>query len=82
LVYDVARVRVAGLVQAILGFPTIKVVDEALSFCARSRPTSSTGSIWPSRTLAAWAEVSDQAVASFDRGIDRITSIRRLVPGT
>jgi len=79
-VYEVERERVAELVRAILGFATITVVDEALLL--RALEIYEQYRIhFADSYLAACAELSGVgAVASFDRDIDRVTSIRRLEP--
>ena len=79
-VYEVERERVAELVRAIVGFPSLAVVDEGLllrtlEIYERYR-THFTESY-----LAACAEASGVGiVASFDREIDRVPTIRRLEP--
>ena len=80
-VYEVERVRVAELARAILGFPAIAVPDEALLL--RSLEIYEQHRLhFAESYLAACAELSGAGVvASFDRGIDRVTTIRRLEPG-
>jgi predicted nucleic acid-binding protein len=80
-VYEVDRERVAELLWAVIGFPAIVVADEALLFRAlelyeqyRIRFAES--------YLAACAELSGVgAVVSFDRAIDRVSTVQRLEPG-
>ena len=81
-VYEVERARVAELVRAILGFPTIAVVDEVLLL--RALEIYEQFRIhFAESYVAACAELSGVgAVASFDRDIDRVTSIRRLEPSS
>jgi len=81
-VYEVERERVAELVRAILGFSTITVVDDVLLL--RALEIYEQYRIhFAESYLAACAELSGVgAVASFDRDVDRVTSIRRLEPGT
>ena len=80
-VYEVERERVSELVRAILGFPAVAVPDEtllmrALEVYERYRIH------FAESYLAACAEVSGiGVVASFDRDIDRVPTIRRLEPG-
>lgn len=81
-VYEVERVRVAELVRAVVGFPAVVVADEGLLL--------RTLEIYEQRRihfaesyLAAGAELSGVGVvASFDRSVDRVPTIRRLEPGT
>lgn len=81
-VYEVERERVGELVRAILGFATITVVDDVLLL--RALEIYEQYRIhFAESYLAACAELSGVgAVASFDRGVDRVTSIRRLEPGS
>ena len=80
-VYEVAREQVAELVRAVIGFPTITVVDEVLLL--RALEIYEQYRIhFAESYLAACAELSGVgAVASFDRDVDRVKSIRRLDPG-
>ena len=79
-VYELDRERVAELVRAIVGFPAVVVTDEPLLLCALEIYEQYRIHFAESY-LAACAELSGVGVvASFDRGIDRIPSIRRLEP--
>jgi predicted nucleic-acid-binding protein len=79
-VYEVERERVAELVRAILAFASVAVPDEPLLL--RALEIYELHRIhFAESYLAACAELSGVGVvASFDRHIDRITSIRRLEP--
>ena len=79
-VYEVERDRVAELLRAIIGFPALAVVDEVLLL--RALEIYEQHRIhFAESYLAACAELSGiGVVASFDRDIDRVTSIRRLEP--
>ena len=79
-VYELDRERVAELVRAIVGFPAVVVTDEALLL--RALEIYEQYRIhFAESYLAACAELSGVGVvASFDRGIDRVPSIRRLEP--
>jgi predicted nucleic acid-binding protein len=79
-VYEVERERVAELVRAIIGFPALAVVDEVLLL--RALEIYEQYRIhFAESYLAACAERSGiGVVASFDREIDRVPSIRRLEP--
>ena len=80
-VYEVERVRVAELVRAVVGFPAVVVADgglllRTLEIYQRDRIH------FAECYLAASAELSGVGVvASFDRDIDRVPTIRRLEPG-
>jgi len=79
-VYAVGRERVAELVRAILGFPAVVVADEALLL--RALEVYEQHRIhFAESYLAACAEISGVGVvASFDRDIDRVPTVRRLEP--
>ena len=79
-VYELERERVAELVRAIVGFPTVVVADEALLL--RALEIYEQYRIhFAESYLAACAELSGVGVvASFDRDIDRVPTIRRLEP--
>jgi len=80
-VYDLERARVAELVRAILGFPAILVLDAGLLL--RSLEIYEVHRVhFAEAYLAACAEVSGVgAVATFDRTIDRVGTVRRIEPG-
>ena len=79
--YEVERERVAELVRAILAFPAVLVTDGALLL--RALEVYEVHRIdFAEAYLVASAEVSGVgAVASFDRSIDRVPTIRRIEPG-
>lgn len=79
-VYEVERDRVAELVRAILGFPAVVAPDPLLLL--RALEIYEEHRIhFAESYLAACAEVSGVGtVASFDRAIDRVGSVRRLEP--
>jgi predicted nucleic acid-binding protein len=78
--YEVPRERVAELVRAIVAFPAIVVLDSAVLLRALEvyeidRPD------FAEAYLVAQAERSGVgAIASFDRTIDRVATVRRLEP--
>lgn len=78
--YEVERERVAELVRAIIAFPAIIVVDEPLLL--RALEVYEVERIdFAEAYLVASAEASGvETIASFDRTIDRITTVRRLEP--
>ncbi len=79
--YEVERPRVAELVRAILAFDRVRVGDEELLL--RAVEVYEIDRIdFAEAYLVASAERSGvDAVASFDRSIDRVTTIRRIEPG-
>lgn len=79
-VYEVERERVAQLVRAILGFPAVVVPDRPLLL--RALEIYEQYRIhFAESYLAACAEASGVGVvASFDRTIDRVRTVRRLEP--
>jgi predicted nucleic acid-binding protein len=78
--YEVPRTRVAELVRAIIAFPAIEVADEpallrALEVYEVHRLD------FADAYLVAEAEISGvNAVASFDKGIERVPTVRRVEP--
>lgn len=79
-VYEVERERVAELVRAIVGFPPVVVPDRLLLL--RSLEIYEQHRIhFAESYLAACAEATGVGVvASFDRAIDRVGTVRRLSP--
>jgi predicted nucleic acid-binding protein len=78
--YEVPRARVAELIRAIIAFPTIVVLDPVMLL--RSLEVYETDRLdFAEAYLVAQAERSGIGViASFDRAIDRVTTVRRLEP--
>jgi predicted nucleic acid-binding protein len=78
--YEVPPVRVAELIRAIIAFPTIVVLDPLMLL--RSLEVYETDRLdFAEAYLVAQAERSGIGViASFDRAIDRVTTVRRLEP--
>ena len=78
--YEVERRRVAELVRAIVGFPAVVIVDERLLLRALE-VYEVEGLDFVEAYLVASAEASGvTTVASFDRAIDRLTTVRRVEP--
>jgi predicted nucleic acid-binding protein len=79
-VYEVERERVTELVRAIVGFPPVVVPDRLLLL--RSLEIYEQHRIhFAESYLAACAEATGVGVvASFDRAIDRVGTVRRLEP--
>lgn len=78
--YEVERQRVADLVRAIVGFPAVVVADEPLLL--RALEIYEVDRLdFADAYLVASAEASGvEAIASFDRDLDRITTVRRIQP--
>ena len=78
--YEVPRARVAELVRAIVAFPAVVVLDPALLL--RALEVYETGRLdFAEAYLVAQAERSGVGVvASFDKAIDRVGTVRRLEP--
>ena len=78
--YEVERERIAELVRAVLGFPAIAVVDSPLLL--RALEVYEVNRIdFAEAYLVASAEASGvKTIASFDRSIDRVATVRRLEP--
>jgi predicted nucleic acid-binding protein len=78
--YEVERARVAELVRAIIGYPAILVVDEPLLLRALEIYELERLD-FADAYLVAGAEASGVgAIASFDRAIDRVATVRRVEP--
>ncbi len=78
--YEVKPKRVAELVRAVIAFPVIVVVDEPMLL--RALEVYEVERIdFAEAYLVASAEASGvESIASFDRSIDRVTTIRRIEP--
>ena len=78
--YEVERRRVAELARAIVGFPAVVVVDKALLL--RALEVYEVERLdFAEAYLVAIAEASGVgAIASFDRTIDRLPTVRRIEP--
>jgi predicted nucleic acid-binding protein len=78
--YEVKRQRVAELARAIIGFPAVVVVDEPLLL--RALEVYEVERLdFADAYLVASAEASGVgAIASFDREIDRVATVRRVEP--
>lgn len=79
-VYRVPRPRVAELVRAIVAFPSIEVADEPILL--RALEVYEVHRLdFADAYLVAEAETSGvNAVASFDRAIERVPTVRRVAP--
>jgi predicted nucleic acid-binding protein len=78
--YEVKRARVAELLRAVIAFPGIAVLDDALLL--RALEVYEMARLdFAEAYLVACAETSGiAAIASFDRSIDRVPSVRRIGP--
>lgn len=78
--YEVKPQRVAELARAIIGFPTVAVVDEPLLL--RALEVYEVERLdFAEAYLVASAEASGVgAIASFDREVDRLTTVQRVEP--
>lgn len=78
--YEVERERVAELARAIIAFPAVIVVDEPLLL--RALEVYEVERIdFADAYLVASAEASGvETIASFDRALDRVTTVRRVEP--
>ena len=78
--YEVERQRVAELARAIIGFPAVAVVDEPLLL--RALEVYEVERLdFEEAYLVASAEASGVGtIASFDREIDRLTTVQRVEP--
>jgi predicted nucleic-acid-binding protein len=78
--YEVERRRVAELVRAVIGFPAITVADEPLLL--RGLEVYEVDRLdFAEAYLVASAEASGvETIASFDRTIDRLATVRRVEP--
>jgi predicted nucleic-acid-binding protein len=78
--YEVGRKRVAELARAVIGFPTIVVVDPPLLL--RALEVYEVDRIdFAEAYLVASAEASGvKTIASFDRSIDRVGTVQRIEP--
>lgn len=78
--YEVERQRVAELVRAVIGFPAIVVVDEPLLL--RALEVYEVDRLdFAEAYLVASAEASGvETIATFDRAVDRVSTVRRIEP--
>jgi predicted nucleic acid-binding protein len=78
--YEVERPRVAELARAIVGFPAVVVVDKPLLL--RALEVYELERLdFAEAYLVASAEASGvEAIASFDRTVDRLSTVRRIEP--
>jgi predicted nucleic acid-binding protein len=78
--YRVERARVAELLRAVLAFPAIVVLDEPLLLRALELYEVERLDFADAYLLASAETSGVSAVASFDRSIDRVGTVRRIEP--
>lgn len=78
-VYEQSRQQVAALVRAVLAHPPVDADEEPIVLRAVELYETA-GAHFAEAYLAAVAEQGDGRVASFDRGLDRISTITRVEP--
>jgi predicted nucleic acid-binding protein len=78
--YELERSRLAGLVSAVIALPAIVVDDEALLIRALDVYEVHRLGFADSYLVAAAEQSGVGAIASFDRALDRVKTIRRLEP--
>lgn len=79
--YEVGRTRVAELVRAIIAFDAVRVVDEELLLRAVEVYEIERLDFAEAYLVASAERSGVDTVVSFDRSIDRVTTIRRVEPG-
>jgi len=79
--YEVGRARVAELMRAIIAFDAVRVVDEELLLRALEVYEIHRLDFAEAYLVASAERSGVDTVASFDRSIDRVTTIRRIEPG-
>jgi predicted nucleic-acid-binding protein len=79
--YEVGRARVAELVRAIIAFEAVRVVDEELLLRALEVYEIDRLDFAEAYLVASAERSGVDTVASFDRSIDRVTTITRIEPG-
>ena len=78
--YEVERSRVAELVRSILAFDPVRVVDRELLLRAVEVYEIERLDFAEAYLVAAAERSGVDAVASFDRSIDRVATVRRIEP--
>jgi predicted nucleic-acid-binding protein len=79
--YEVERARVAEFVRAVLACDPIRVVDEELLLRAVEVYEIERLDFAEAYLVASAERSGVAAVASFDRSIDRVRTVRRIEPG-
>ena len=79
--YDVERSRVAELVRSIIAFAAMQVADEELLLRAVEVYELDRLDFADAYLVASAERTGVDAIASFDRSIDRVTTVTRTEPG-
>jgi predicted nucleic-acid-binding protein len=79
--YEVERLRIADVVRAIIAFVAIRVVDEDLLLRAVEVYEIDRLDFAEAYLVASAERAGVGAVASFDRSIDRVRTVKRIEPG-
>jgi len=79
-VYKVSRAQIADYARAIVAFPAIQVTDATVLQRTIEIYEKHRLSFVDAYLVAAAEGTRDGVVASFDKGIDRVGTIRRVVP--
>jgi predicted nucleic acid-binding protein len=78
--YEVERTRVAELARAIVAFPAVTVIDDYLLLRAIEVYEVHRLDFAEAYLVASAERAGVDTVASFDRSIDRVSTVRRLDP--
>jgi len=78
--YEVDRPEVARALRAIVGFPAVRVVDEALLLRTIELYEIERLDLAEAYLVASAEQTGVDVVASFDRAIDRVGTVRRDEP--
>lgn len=78
--YEVKREHVAELVRAVIGFPAVVVVDAPLLLRALEIYEVDRLDFAEAYLVASAEATGVKTIASFDRAIDKVTTVRRLEP--
>ncbi len=78
--YEVGRERVAELVRAVIGFPSVVVVDAPLLLRALEIYEVDRLDFAEAYLVASAEATGVKTIASFDRAIDKVATVRRLEP--
>lgn len=78
--YEVERAHVAALLRAAIALPAIRVDDSALLLRALERYEHARLDFADAYLVASAELTGVGAVASFDKAIDRISSVERIAP--
>ena len=78
--YEAPRAQVAELVRAVVGFPAMKVLDDELLLRAVEIYEVDRLDFADAYLVACAERTGVSAVASFDRSIDRVSTVERLEP--